>query len=69
MDVQDMVLELMQEVDYLKGVIDLLEVGFSFNGYGDHKAETACIHVINKYLKMIRDEIIDKIAESLLGDK
>ena len=65
MRLMDIVEDLLIEVEHLENMLEILEIGFENCRNGDHKCETSSIHIISKYLEMIKTEYIEKLAESL----
>ena len=65
MKIADRVQDLLIEVEHMENTLEVLEIGFENCSYGDHKSEVSAIHVINGYLKMIKKEHIEKLADSL----
>ena len=65
MKIADRVQALIIEVEHLENTLDILEIGFENCGYGDHKSEISVAHVIRVYLRMIKKEYIEKIADSM----
>ena len=65
MKIADRVQDILIEIEHLENMLEILEIGFDNCSYGDHKSEVSVIHVINGYLKMIKKEHIEKLADSL----
>ena len=50
----DIVEDLLIEFEHLENMLEILEIGFKNCTNDDHICETSSIHVIIKYLKMIK---------------
>lgn len=65
MNIRNIVEDLLVEFEHFQNMLEILEIGFENCTNGDHICETSSIHVINKYLEMIKTEYIEKLAESV----
>lgn len=65
MSLADIVEDLLVEFEHLQNMLEILEIGFENCTNGDHICEISSIHVIEKYLAMIKTEYLEKLAESL----
>lgn len=61
----DIVEDLLVEFEHFQNMLEILEIGFENCTNGDHTCEASSIHVLEKYLAMIKTEYIEKLAETL----